>query len=773
MIALRSALLRIVPLVLLLLTVSPARAAELPHEHVYQRALRDFLLTLKEADFVIDTSAQPPRDQMTLDDCYRDWVWLKGEIPLPTAGLAIPAKAFTMQAVESPAGVMRPNVSPSDMARLAMWNHPGNPFLGSPGLRRRAMVVAVIDMVMHDELHEKKPDSGANRSDFLGGTLIWLAYSYPAFREFLPLDAQKAYEDGLRKLVARIINWGPRASMTDMDLFAPVGMAYVAQALDDREIERVARHYAQTLFTDPRFFRKAGYFVDNGCYDTSYNGISLYFASWAARLVDWPFVHEAVDRAYRLRSALFLPEPRTPGDTNPIIYRGPSHMSSRTSGDPPHEQWNWIYRHVGSAMTTDHDLWMAPIPSEEELRAAPKAIAAALQLAADSIRPVPPAPPATAPAAGTPTPAPAAPEPASSSLWRESHWGNSNFAADHYLPGFYDRLAKLRAEKSPLLLPPFLRPGSFIENFDDTFLVAKLKGFGVVIHTGPVAGDDNRWRRPRGFGGGALSAYWTPEAGPVLLGRRRGIQGATFDTYDDWRIWPIHAITGLTAAGKPISSARTLLPKATYDVGKENATIVVKGTFNPQAGAITAGDPKADAAAPTTFPANQPGGPTLLGSIDYTRTFEVTPAGLRVESSVRGDGRDPLAELYEVIPVFLGDNYVPPTPESKTPDAKNPGVDLFFRVKEAWIPATPEPVANVAAIRVDRQFGAVLIELDSPRTVRLSPTNWVDGYQTGATCRNIMVDLLGKPGPLQAAGAKVAYRVTPTARPVAATAPSH
>lgn len=733
-------------------TAAPAAAAGLPQEHRYQRTLRDFLATLAERDFVIETSAQPPRAQLTLDDAYRDWIWTRNDIALPLGGVALPAGVFTLQAIESPAGVMRPNANPGEMARLAMWDHPGNLFYNSPGLRRRAMAVAILDMVMLDDLHEKRPDAGANRSDFLGGTLIWLAYSYPSFRSLLSPEAQRAYEDGLRKLIARLGNWGPRGSMTDMDLFAPVGLAYAAKALDDRVLERVARQYSQPLFTDPRFFRPAGYFVDGGCFDTSYNGISLFFATWTARLVDWPFAHDAVDRAFKLRSHLCLPEPESATALSSTRFVGPSHMSSRTSGDPPHDQWNWVPRNIGAAMTTDHALWMAPIPSEEDVRAAPAAVTAAIKAAADAMR----QPPAVDPAK---------PPPPASLPWAESHWAYVNFTADHYTPGLYDRLRKLQAEKSPLLKPPFLREKNFIENFDDTLLVAKFERFGVVIHTGPVASDDARWKRPRGFGGGAISAFWTPQAGPALLGRRRGIQGRTFDTYDDWRLWPTHAITGLTASGRPISSARTLQPLAKYEVGEDRATIRVTGTFNPLAGAAAAKAKEAGltssaaATAPaSTAPATRPAEPVLRGTIDYARKFEVTPAGLHVESSARGDGRDPLTELYEVIPVYLNDG-TPPDPAAKWPD-----VELSFQVGGAWRAGTPEPMSNVAAVRVNRAFGSIIIELDRPRTVRISPEVWVDGYMSTSNCRNVMIDLLEKPRTLDAAGVVVSYRITPTER---------
>jgi hypothetical protein len=82
--------------------------------------------------------------------------------------------------------------------------------------------------------------------------------------------------------------------MVDMDLFAAVSMRTVADLVKDPAITAIAKAYIHKLFTDPRYFHPAGYFVDNHCFDTSYNGISLYFAAWAAlQAPDWPVLHKA------------------------------------------------------------------------------------------------------------------------------------------------------------------------------------------------------------------------------------------------------------------------------------------------------------------------------------------------------------------------------------------------------------------------------------------------------------------------------------------------
>ena len=56
-----------------------------------------------------------------------------------------------------------------------------------------------------------------------------------------------------------------------------------------------------------------------------------------------------------------------------------------------------------------------------------------------------------------------------------------------------------------------------------------------------------------GKSGGSLSAFWTPNAGPVILGLRSGMSvHKSFDRLDDWRTWPIHAVSGGISAAVPI-----------------------------------------------------------------------------------------------------------------------------------------------------------------------------------------------------------------------------
>ena len=670
----------------------PAGRVMLPQDHPYQKDLRRYLATLKEADF--EVAEQPftvAPDNRSAEDLYRAFILAAG-IP-PIHGIKQPAVQFTLASIEGDQAVMRPPVYVDALAWLVNWNDPGNPYYQSRAVKLRAFVAASVDMIMLDQMHETQPGARTTSSDCLGGTLIWLAQAYAAARDVLPADVREAYEAGLKKFVHRLDEWGPTGAMVDMDLFAAVSMRYVYDLIDDPNVRQIAHNYVQRLFTDARYFHPAGYFVDNSCFDTSYNGISLYFAGWAAFVApDWPFVRQAVDQAFKLKSRLSFPDP----DGNLF---GPTQCSSRTSSDSPHDQWSFPPRNLGAAMLTDYALYLTPLPTPDALLGAPRKVTAQFNELLASVKPVAPSP------------------------WREDHWiasGAVNYAYDHYVKGHYDRRIKMQAEQSPLLKPPFARGDPFVETYDTAFLIARYADYGLAIHTGPV-GDGLH-----GFGGGQLCGFWTPTTGTVILGRRRGDQAQVKghfsakepgvssipDTFEAWRIWPIHAVSGITAQGNVFSSSRIRDCRPVYTVNGKRAEVRVSGLIPKDA-------------------ANN--GPCLQGDVRYSRSFVAGESGVRIETRIASDGKDSVIELYETIPVFLRESWL---------QASQRPAGIFFQTEKEWNEATTELKQGIRAVKIERFDGAVLITFAKPAWVKLSPEVWVDRYQTKATCRTILIDLL-------------------------------
>jgi hypothetical protein len=252
-----------------------------------------------------------------------------------------------------------------------------------------------------------------------------------------------------------------------------------------------------------------------------------------------------------------------------------------------------------------------------------------------------------------------------------------------------------------------------VHEFAGCFCIVRNDRYAAAIHTGPIRG----W--PNGLGGGQLSVFWTRQAGPVVLGRRRGMQGGTVDRREDWRTWPIHAVSGITPGATLVTSADVAEPAVEPIPKSEPAVVRLQGKI----------------------PAGKEGPP-----LGYCRTFTLGPTQVTVHSAVTGNGSLRFRELYETVAIFLGEAGL----RKQTP------LRIQFLAGDRWQEATDKPLEGVQAVRVERHTGRMRIALDKPRRVQLSPSEWLDGYQTQAMCRTVLIDLLEGADPAQPfAGASI------------------
>lgn len=731
-----------------------AEAVTLPQDHGYQKVLRAYLGSLKAADFAVDLKPVELRSSWVADDdqWHRMWI-LSRSFPDPT-GLRLAPDRFLLSSIESPDGIRiragsrgearapGASVHADDTVWWSTWTYQGNPYRDSPAVRKRAFVVAAVDMIMLDRLHESGTHwvRNARRSDFLGGTLSWLAHVYHDVRADLPQEVREAYETGLEKFVDRLTEWGPTGVNENMDMKALVAMAYLSATLGEGPLADKADAYARRVLG---LVHPAGMVRDAGGLEASYNGIALYSVAWAAAVAGMPEVLDAERRMTALKAHLALPEPdlRT--------YWGPSHFSTRTSADAASDQWAHPPRDLSIAMRCDEamylmhggrngrgPMWGAPSRKEmaDEIRTAVAKLNATLVPTADEF-----------------------------AVWGPEWWasGRFNFAHDHYVPGFYARVRRSRDSTSMSALPPVARAGEpFVRMFPDpedetvkpedgdAFLVARFPDYAAVIYTGPSGFHDYM-----NFAGGSLSAFWTATGGAMILGRngRPAEPEKSSTSWADWRSWPTHAISGQTASGAAFSSARIRREAAVVesDVAADRATVSIRGPIGKR-------HDKSRAA--------QNG--CIVGDVRYARTFDVRPDGVVVETRLDSDGTDTVTELCETIPLFLHDA------QAQVPTAKEPGRfvphRVLFRVGEGWVQPGGDFVEGVSAVRIDRFAGAATIAFESPQRVRLGEP-WTDNYQSAAVTRNVLVDLLG-PGsddvPLPSVA--IRYRVGPAREPVAA-----
>ncbi len=729
----------------------PAKRTTLPQTHPYQQQLREFLGSLTEADF--DHGVTEPltetESSLSLEEQYRlfvmtmmhqplvgskrgapainapSWLFLLSTIegPPPTPPTPeepdkptnpAPKPAATDEAipipVRKPAGIVVPPVWPESLIAFTQWDYAGNPYHNNPGLKMRALVTAAVKMIMLDDYFEQNPD--ARRTDLNGYKLFNYASTYLGAKDLLPPKVREAFETGLMRLGSQLLSWGVWGEERNKDMCVPIGLWVVAKACDNAEFAKKVEEYARWLMSDPDSFHPAGYWIERGGgIDVGFGGGANFYAVWAALMTDWPFAKETAERAYRLRAHLSLRDPDG-------FLTGPSHFNSRLGTPASADQWHWDgARDHAAAMVTDEAACFIHPPAAEELAgaAANRVAWFNFQIKQNPVRP--------------------------DTLGRKSakrtgYWANEdlrgktwtwrlrqtynfpigiNIGQQFYRGGSYARLVGLQKSASPMLETPFERGGGFLRNFADTFVVSRQKNYGAILHTGPVgeqpAADGKReYPGPLGFGGGQLSAFWTPETGSVILGRRIATRiDKNWDSLDSWRQWPHHAIAGQTAEGAVITSARNVRP--TFSTQGEGRYAVE--------GAIPA----------VKFEQRL----TLKGEIKYHRTFSIGPEFLRIESAATPDGNDKLTELYETLPVYLRD---------ARRQAKSEPTNIEWTIGDEPAPATSDFADGVTAVLLHRFDGSVRIDFGRPRRVRLSPEVWPDPYLTKATCRNVMIDLL-------------------------------
>jgi hypothetical protein len=693
----------------------PPDSAALAQEQPYQVVLRNFLATLEEADFEVTLAplSYQPGDLPDDEARYQQAILLanNGYYAPSSKGLRVPASVFTLASIEQPGGVMmsagRNNYfEPTATMWWNQWELPGNPYQGSQALRMRAFVGASVDLIMRDAATE-----GGGVEYDLAMPLTWVGSTLLGLE---PGDVDEctklAFEQGARRLITKLEGLHNSNGNNDMAQGAHAGLYMVSEASGDAELTARAIAESQQIFAD--YFHAAGYMDHGGGFDASYEGISLYFLVWAALASDWPHVIDVVQAFSTLKSHLTLPEPDG-------RFTGPSHFSPATSAPSVFDQWGPYHRDLGAAMLVPEAQYLVFSVASQPLGVPDAAeLDARISNGVDGIN---------------------ANLVASNELpgqWSGNAWTEFTFGGVLYRDGFRADMQALADSTDELMLPPFSRAGSFARDFDDEFLIAKYGDLGVVVHAGPL---NESWAgppgTPTGFSGGALSAFWTADAGAALLGVAYGSQNTQPgpDSWAEWRNWPTHALSGLTSGNDPFSSARIIDPTSSVEVLPESATMSVSGTISS-----------------TVDGGHSAPNDALVGDVDFTREFVVDANGLSVSTAITYAGPTQVTELYETIPVFLG----------QSGQSANVVVELVDDMGLS-VMASTTPVADVVEIVIHRFDATVVITLDQPRPVMLAPGTWSTTYQWSASARAVLIDLLDGGGAQVLPSVSITYSIAP------------
>ena len=704
----------------LALQTSSIDAESLPQDADWKVTLREWLSTLNESDFVIKNAEfRFPNDYAKRDDerIYRDWIVLghPGREPV-TAGFRAAPDCLTLARIEGDA--IRCFPEPAALAWWIGFDFPGNPFVGSKAGMRRALVIAVVDVLMLETSHD---DPRNIKPDFMGANLGTWAYTFQICKRQLPPNAQNAYQDGMRHYLTLMERAAPRDGNSNMDMCEIVTLAELDHVFadDEKMHKRLVDLARRILFghpsrgpatSDPRrgTFHPAGYIGEADGPETSYNGISLYHLAEAAMISrgdpDWDaFMPEVIRRMVRFKAYNTHPEPNG-------RWEGPSSWATRTNDPYVRDQRDRPWRPFAEAMLTDEALFRLRIDPRSETNQKTFGLASREEMLADIKKCIArfnryPRRPEKWKADEAP-------------VWQEGHWpADLPYTWDHYVDGSFKRFQKLALAKDEKLLPPFARSADFNLEFDEEFWMAKHGDWGFQVEAVPHMSRSYDKGGSGALAGGSLATFWTKQTGVVVLGRLP--DKWNYVTWDKIDSWPTHHLWGRTAKGPAFSSARQWHPWVRFETDSDPPKVYVFGSLGPKQTVE-----QEDLLDP--------------GHVFYRRQFTTRDNGLHVRSELLSRGEDEITELWETLPIFLND--------SRQDTSSDTSIE--FQIGNTWKPAGSELTTGVNAIRANRFDGAVVIEFDKPQRVALSEVI-TTRYQKKDRLRNVKVDLRTSQGKVQ------------------------
>ncbi len=672
----------------------------------WQQQLVAWIKELTPADVAIEEKAF---DFSKLDpaEMRRNWYLANSNgpnLPFANAALKLPAESFLWPAIWRPelpleqsalkphqlsAGQIWSPTHPSIACLLGWlhgWDRPWNPYFHDPRVANRAAVISILTLVMiREQIHYdnageagcRQPPAGPPHTGSQGFSLTFNAYTYSQVAQALPEDVRKAWGDGLRWFATLLGNTRP-SGPENMRLSTPVGISYTGLALQDESFKQLAETAMDKLLESE--YSQAGYIRDGGVPDGSYNGISLHRLAEYWAISQSPRILDVIRRSYELKNYLVLPEPS--GGT-----LSPSHFNARCADGFDSDQYQG--REVMLLPQLPEAAWFARKHWPQDLTsdAVSKLVERNLNRFDDRV-------PGAGPwgiGKGTES--------------RPHGWGRV-LALPYllYHSGEPDKVDLLIEQNDS---PVILKENSYTKSFGGEFYVVRRPGYAAVFYTGPAVPSDNGATNYRamledeggymmGFGGGGLSAFWTPEAGSLLLGRMTGMEGyqrrkklvgKTTYVIGGWRDWLVNQIVGETKDGKILTSSRVANPRSR--LVNDGSRLEIKGEI------------------PGTLRRQ---GEITKAKVSYNRSYEFQDDGIVCHLEVSSSLPLEMKSLYETLPLVL----------STGRTEKGP-LDLrFLDANGETIAEVDGRVPGVRTLEMRRHNGSARIEFPMPITISLA-----------------------------------------------------
>ncbi|RME05188.1 MAG: hypothetical protein D6816_09180, partial [Bacteroidetes bacterium] len=647
----------------------------------------------------------------------------------------------------------------------------GNPYYQDRALGLRALVVAVVDMMMY---HDALLDGGYGAwGDMYGKAFLSWAEAYLYCKDLLPANVQAAFEEGMSYFLDHAISGvsSPRAVNTNMDMFFVEGAAVFHQATDDPVLkDKCARavkrwlfgyedgvidthHKVFKLFQDGGVFHPAGFINEGGQPDVFYGGESILHTLGALvrttdRITgvtdpDWQFMIEVNRRLQEVRTYQQFYDPgsyNTPTPSSNKHYVAGAGYVGRTGAGVPKGQADENFKRFSMAdLFADEGRWLVHnengkivLPELWEMRDDITTVLADRTSQMSEMY------------VGTPP------------IWNGwSPWVKQT----PYLPpvGWYTRLKNAIDADDALIYPPAQRPGYYYNRAfggpptGDNYWAYKntdgITEFGFFVEAQPRQGTYGGWY------GGKIETFWTNKTGVVIL-NRHGKGGCDPVDDEDSGCWNNleykagHHVWGRDENGKGFTTLMLkgyeLQRTAVFNLEAAIPSVTVTNVFN---------DPSLEV---TSSRSGEETGYELEGSVSVVNKIEAISNGARVTHTVISDGEDMITELWASIPVYLRD-YRSEDGWGRQTYMQDTSIEYWDGFGWQYMPedqngdGIPELVSTTK-LRLGRDYGLgegvqyAYIGFEVPQKVRLSTQIYEDPYQTKSRVRTVHFDMHGNPG---------------------------
>ncbi|MCS3697016.1 hypothetical protein GGP73_001711 [Salinibacter ruber] len=662
----------------------------------------------------------------------------------------------------------------------------GNPWYQNEAVGKRALIIAMVDMMQHHRNWQGSSGAGSGRYDMFGKASVSWAEVYRWVGDILPPDVQEAYEKGFEFALDRMIEIGPEGVNTNMDMFAIKAQAEFYMATDDptrkqksvkaakrallgaTDGELGSKHDLYAISGDGGVFRPSGVIMEGGQAEVFYGGESIYQIQGALQAVtdrstgsvqsDWAWLDEVARRLqeWRTYQHFYDPKPGVNYRDQGIVTAGAG-FGARTSYGVPKGQSDEVWRDYSTATAHSENAFKAKgkLKSPSDMQSEINNRLSYIDGEMDN----------------TYTSAP--------SDWDGwSPWTKKT----PYLPkeGWYSALKTKDQNDNPEFETyPHSRSGNtFNKVFGGhptgpeywSYVDQDGEGnrFGFFLEAQAQQGVYGGWY------GGKIESFWTEATGLLLINRhgKSGCDRSGVDDYsgsEDSECWfnldekAAQHVWGRDENGNGFT---TLLVRG-YDFGRTSS-------FN---------DPDSPTTATITTPFNDPNvdrngmetSTTLEGSVDVENKFEVQSNGLKVTHTLTSDETDQVTELWASFPVYLRHNNPHRAGSDFQSDMNDTRIEYWDGSGWVELPfdtdsdGVPE-IVSTDALRLGRDYEDgegmryAYVSLASTQDLRRSKHKYYDPYQSKTGVRTVHIDLHGDPGTTKTlpASKSVSYTIQTT-----------